>query len=345
MYIPNDVIKQLRGLNCEDVAARYGFVAKGHMIRCFRHEDRVPSLGFKGNYWKCFSCDIGGDAISFVQELFSVSFSEACMMLCSEYQIYIPEINSQKSSWKKSVIMLCHKGAPMDAMSVFDKEVAEFILQNTQLTKSGQSFLFDERKYNSSVIEKSNIHSVEYPNTLRNILINTFGVDRLIKNKVLKEDATYLTIDLPSLIIPYYDERNELVGLQTRYLGKDNRNYYIPRFKRICNSGIRLYNLQILSTVPFGGNLYITEGITDCLALQSSGYNVVAIPSATSIPLSDIGKLSNFNLFMISDQDRAGDESYQKLYRMMLRYGCILKKIMLPKGYKDYSEYYLTLIH
>lgn len=345
MRIPYDIVKQLHELNCEDVATRFGIDVKGHMAHCFKHVDRIPSLGFKGNHWKCFSCDVGGDAISFMQERFSISFTEACVILCDEFHIHIPENGYKNEAWKKSIIPVHRSSYTTDTVSVFDKDVAEFIMGNTQLTEIGRAFLIDERKDLCSVVKNSNIHSVENPNTLKDKLISSFGIDRLIKSKVLKDDARYLTIDSPSLIIPYYDEKNTLIGLQTRFLGDDNPNYHISRFKRICNSQIRIYNLPILNTIPYGGSLYITEGITDCLAMLSSGYTAVAIPSATSFPLDDLRKLRGFNLFMMSDQDKAGDESYIKLYRMMLRYGCILKKVSLPNGYKDYSDYYLNSLN
>jgi DNA primase len=267
------------------------------------------------------------------------------VILCDEFHIYIPENSDKNEAWKKSIIQVRRADYTADTVPVFDKDVAEFIMINTQLTEIGRTFLIDERKHLCSVVEKSNIHSVEDPNALKNKLTRTFGVDRLIKSKVLKDDARHLTIDSPSLIIPYYDEQNTLIGLQTRFLGNDNPDLHIPRFKRICNSQIRIYNLPILNTIPYGENLYITEGITDCLAMLSSGYNAVAIPSATSFPLEDIKKLRGFNLFMMSDQDKAGDESYIKLYRMMLRYGCILKKVSLPEGNKDYSDYYLNSLN
>ena len=90
-----------------------------------------------------------------------------------------------------------------------------------------------------------------------------------------------------------------------------------------------------------GSNLYITEGITDCLALQSAGYESVALPSSTSFPLEDLIKLKDFNLYMVPDNDKAGWDAYTRLYRLLLRYGCELKRIELPYKTKDYSEYYL----
>ena len=240
--------------------------------------------------------------------------------------------------------MMRHRVEPYDTTIVFDKEIAECIMDNTILTDSGIEFLERQRKIYSDVVRDTNIHSLDNMNELRRLLVEKFGYERLVKVKVLKENIKYLTIDIPSLIIPYYDECGRLIGLQTRYLGEDNPDYHIPRFKRICCSPIRLYNLPVLNRVKSNERIFITEGITDCLALLSKGYNAVAIPSATSFPMEDIAKLRRFNLYMIADNDRAGNEAFIKLYRTMLRYGCELKRVMLPHGFKDYCDYYMSII-
>lgn len=54
-----------------------------------------------------------------------------------------------------------------------------------------------------------------------------------------------------------------------------------PRFQFISSQKTRLFNLPVLNTMKFGEDLYISEGITDCLALLSAGKKAVAIPSAT----------------------------------------------------------------
>lgn len=344
MQIPPNVISELHNLDCEDVAKRFGIETKGHMCHCFKHEDRVASLGFRRNHWKCFSCDVGGDAITLAQEYYSVSFTEACVILANEYRISIPDVNNRTQKWKDSIMLLRQRVKPVDATTVFDREVAEYIMDNTYLSQSGIEFLENQRKISSDVITASQIHSLDDIINIKKELIAKFGVERLIKVKVLRENKKSLTIDIPSLIIPYYDENENLISLQTRYLGEDDSNFHIPRFKRICNAKIRLYNLPELKNCRQDNKLFITEGITDCLAMLSSGYNAVAIPSATSFPLEDLCKLRNYNLFMMSDQDSAGYNSYLRLYRLMLRYGCVLKHVSLPTGVKDYSEYYLRLL-
>lgn len=344
MKIPANIIQELHNLDCEDVARRFGIETKGHMCHCFRHQDRVPSLGFRKNHWKCFSCDIGGDSITLAQEFYSVSFVEACIILANEYGIPIPSVNQRSHNWHESIVALRQRSSPIDATTVFDIEVADFIMTCTSLTSAGIKFLQNERKIGVDIIDCSRIHSLDNMNDLRNNLVGRFGIDRLVKAKVLKSNDKYLTIDTPSLIIPYYDINGNLIGLQTRYLGEDNPNFHIPRFKRICCSQIRLYNMQILNKIEPGEQLFITEGITDCLAMLTQGYNSVAIPSATSFPTDDLAILEKYNLYMVADNDRAGMDAFIKLYRLMLRYGCELKMVKLPSGFKDFCEFHSKTI-
>ena len=93
------------------------------------------------------------------------------------------------------------------------------------------------------MIEFSKIHSIEETNHLKDIIQVQFGIARLKTVKGFNIKWKISTIDTPSLIIPYYDYNNNLIGLQTRYLGKVQPDFNIPRFKRICGSSIRLYNL------------------------------------------------------------------------------------------------------
>lgn len=342
MKIPKTIIEQLHKLNCEEVAKRFGLEVDNHKTRCFKHKDRIPSLSFTGNFWKCFSCGSSGDAIKFIQERFSVTFVEACKILANEYGIYIQEDTNKHINLKISISHLINKKSN-NTQVCFDKEIAEYIINNTTLTQSGISFLQEQRKIKNEVINSSKIHSIESTNELQKKLQAKFEKQRLIEAKVLSSNGNHLTINPPSLIIPYYDENENLISLQTRYLGKDNPNYHIPRFKRICNSSSRLYNLSILKTIGNGEQVFITEGITDCLAMLSLGYRAIALPSATSFNIEDLEKLKTYDLYMIADNDNAGNKAFIELRSLMLRYGCEIKDIKLPNNVKDFSEYYLLL--
>lgn len=342
MYIPENIVNVLHNLDCETVARKFGINIVKHQAHCFMHEDKHPSLAFKNNCWKCFACDKGGDAISLIKEMFNLSFQESCIILCEQFNIILPNsVKSEFDNMKFSKLRLTRQIKTEDNSLVFDNEVATSIVEFLTLDKLGKKFLLKERRLSPDIIKIMNIKSIENSNILKDMLLSHFDKQRLIKCKVLNESNNSLTINIPSIVIPYYDINNNLVALQTRYIGtRDN----IPRFKLICNSSIKLYNLSIISRLNYGDQLFIMEGITDCLAMLSSGKNAIAIQSATSIPEMELDKLSCFSLFMVPDKDEAGRKAYNRLYQFFLRYGNQLTRIDLPQNIKDYSEYY-TKIH
>lgn len=338
----DEALTKLRDLNCEEVAKAYGLEVKSHMTHCFMHNDRHPSLGFKNNHWKCFVCDKGGDAISLVMELCKVSFKDACIDLCSKFNI--PITASGKLSYHQPLRLTRHLFTPIqeDEVDEFDAEVANSIVDSLELGKEAKRFLFGERKLSERVISTLSIKSLEDRDTslkLRDRLLSRYSKERLISNKILKESAS-LNINIPSLIIPYLDEKGKIISLQTRYLKKSE---VIPRFKLLCHSKKHLYNLGILSKMNRKDRLYITEGITDCLAVLSTGNNAVAIQSVSSIPDNELCLLINYSLYMIPDQDKPGVNAFNNLYRSFLRLGSIMTKVNLPDGVKDFSEFYASL--
>lgn len=344
MFIPPEIIRELRSLNCEEVAIRFGMEVKHHMTRCFKHNDNVASLGFKNSHWKCFACDASGDSIELVRELFSLSFIDACTLLCEEYHIHIQRPANQKRNIRRFVVPARNYNSDTQITNPFDNEVADFILANSELTESGMKFLIGERNLSLDIVKVQNIHSVDTTEPLKSRLIARFGIKRLIDAKILGEDGRRFAINTPSILIPYYDEYSNLIGLQSRFLGPQNPSFPIARFKRLCNSQNRLYNLKIVASIDAASTIYISEGITDCLALLSQGKQAVAIPSASSLPFNDLQKLKNYRLTMVPDNDAAGSEALFRLYRFMLRHGCIVRKYSLPDEFKDYSAYYRSLL-
>ena len=153
------------------------------------------------------------------------------------------------------------------------------------------------------------------------------------------EYGAYFYFYTPCLLFPYYEQDNSLVGIQSRYLGEKKE---APRFQFLSSQKTRLFNLPILNKLKRGDKLYISEGITDCLAMLSSGLNAVAIPSATIQPLEDLILLKNYDLHMYPDQDEAGQRALMDLRRFFVNNYSTVKAEKLPEGVKDYCEYYIS---
>jgi len=337
MKISEDAIARYSSMSCEEVAERLGMDVSRHKSICFMHDDHNPSLAFFGhnrNRWKCFACDKGGNAINLVQEYCGFSFVEACAWLEQHFGSGVVD-----NSYTPKKIRVRKKNETDHIETTFSPTIAQAIIEECQLTQTGKQFLFDERKYDRKVIQTLHIVSIEKGDKLTEKLQKRFGLEELVKSGffTLSNAKLYLRFFTPCLVFPYCDENMSIIGVQSRYLGKESN---APRFQFVSGQKTRLFNLQILATMQNGEDLYISEGVTDCLALLSSGKKAVAIPSATILPEDDLYKLRYYRLHMYPDRDNAGDGAFAKLKEFYINHYAILIKETLPEEVKDYSDYY-----
>ena len=132
----------------------------------------------------------------------------------------------------------------------------------------------------------------------------------------------------------------QLVGVQNRNLVKGA----LPRFRFPKGSECGIYNLPVLRLLKSSEPLFITEGCSDCWAMLSAGHKAIAIPSATLLTKKDVEQLSTIHtqlsttFHMYPDQDEPGERLFLQLQQVLPN----LQHHQLPKGCKDFSEYYTS---
>ena len=85
-----DEIKQR--VKMPDIFERYGFETnRGGFISCPFHSERTASLSayHNGERWKCFGCGAGGDVISFVMQLYGLTFYQAVRQIDRDFSLGI----------------------------------------------------------------------------------------------------------------------------------------------------------------------------------------------------------------------------------------------------------------
>ena len=342
MTIPQEVIDRLNELHIEEVAIRLGLDVRKHKAICFKHDDHDPSLSFSvsKNLYKCWVCGVGGGPIKLVQDKNGWSFQEACVWLAGQFNIWCPENRADKKTAKRTIKKVTLKKKE-GLLRPFDEEVYAWLIDNAKLSDLANKFLFEERHFKEEVVFGLNIKSVSYSEKVLEALTNHFGEERCIESGLVRrsEYGRYFYFYTPCLLFPYYEQDGRLVGVQSRYLGD---NHKAPRFQFMSSQKTRLFNLPVLNTMNRGGRLYISEGITDCLALLSNGLKAVAIPSATILPLEDLVLLKGYDLHMYPDQDEAGQGALKELRRFFVNHYTTLKLEKLPDGIKDYCDFYTT---
>lgn len=338
---------KLKEIEILKVADALGLEHKRKSAKCFIHDDRNPSLAFntKNNTWKCYACNIGGDQLALVMKFLGKSYIDASKWLADRFNIPIPEDDGYRG-WtpaKKSQIKLRQKSST-NTNSSMDVEILSWIVDHAELSEIAKDFLFIKRKYKPEIVEELKIGSISYPVKLVNALVKTFGRDRALKSGIVKQyhSELYLFFQTPCLIFPYTDEEGNVMNIQTRYLGTNKKAH---RFQFLPSSPISIFNKPILKDITNDEPLYISEGITDCIALLSSGRKAVAIPSATLLNNADIRSLAPKNLYMYPDNDKPGELLYKNLSERLDIFGTLVMKLDLPKDCKDFSDYYNSKLY
>ena len=301
-------VKDIRAMPIEEVAAKLGIeVGRQHKALCPFHQDRHPSLhlDIKRNRFKCFSCGASGNVIDLVMRYMNVSFKEAVEWMTNGSVQF--EAKPQQTSYDKE--------KKMD-VSV-DTDYLNTLIRNPVINSEAAHFLYDERKIDPRVVRWCGISSISEPTPCWR-----FG-------------KTFY--DAPSLLIPYRDVDGQLISVQGRYLGNEDK----PRFRFPRGSHVGMYNKPVIRRLKPGDELWIAEGPSDCLALLSAAHKAVAIPSATSLTKADISLLreglpEGVSLHMYPDNDEPG----MKLFEDLKRWFPQLRGHVLPEGCKDFGEFY-----
>ena len=344
MNIPQDIIIRLNSLPIEEVADKLGIEVKKHKALCFNHEDHNPSISFSisKNIYKCWVCNVGGNPIKLVREKEKCSFQEACLWLSENFDIWYPQKRLDRNTFKRSPIKVSLPKRK-ETQNIFDEEIFKYLINNASLLDPAKVFLFKERHLSEAIVLKQQIGSIVNSNLIIKTLIKKFGEKRCLEAEIIRKynNNLYFCFYTPCLLFPYYDQNGNLIGVQSRYLGTNQK---ATRFQFTSSQTTRLYNLSILNNLKKGETLYLSEGITDCLALLSDGLNAVAIPSATILPTADLFLLKDYNLHMFPDKDDAGQKAFRSLVSFFINHYSIVQKEELPEGCKDYSEYHIKNI-
>ena len=174
-------IEKLRSLPSEGVAQRLGFKVERHKTLCPFHNDHTPSLTFKKNKFRCWSCGESGDTISLVMKVLNKDFLEACRWLAGA-----PLLSPQKGGRTEAPLSSSQgRGEPC-----FNPERYARFFERPWLNEEARRFLFEERRLDERVVSWCRLTSWR---------------DKL---------------GVPWLQIPYYDRQGKLIGVQNRNLVK-----------------------------------------------------------------------------------------------------------------------------
>lgn len=309
--------QKLRSIPIEQVAQALDMpVWRGHKALCPFHNDHHPSLSFnrRGNFYYCYSCKAHGDGIDLTRFMLNLNFRDACVWLSQTFGLPMAECTERHFAVRTRKIEPVTEPPTCKVDTVYLGN----LLANAYLSQLARHFLFDERRLDPTVISRMGISSIE-------------------RDVAMSYDCHQGWFRAPALLIPYRDLKGKVINVQARCL----RGGAVPRFQFPRGSHPMFFNLPQLMDLAPGDDLFITEGVTDCLAALSAGCKAIAIPSATLLKAEDIQLLKRYSgsvtLHMAPDNDAPG----QDLFRQMHDAFPAIVRHALPHGCKDIAEYFV----
>ena len=297
-------IEKLRLLPSEGAAKRLGFTVKHHKALCPFHSDHKPSLSFKKNKWKCWSCGEEGDTISLVKKVLHKDFLDACRWLADENNIILTEYKPEEERPPKP----------------FDASRYERFFERPWLNDEARKFLLEERRLDPRVVRWCRLTSWKDKQGVP--WLQTPYYDREgkligIQNRNLnwsKEQEAQGEQEAPRFRFPQGSQCN-LYGLPVLNFLKPCETLYIAEGCSDCWS-------------------LLSSGVK-AIAIPSA----TLLSKKDKEILSTLHSQLSTKFEMWPDNDAPGERLFLQLQEVLPS----LVRHQLPVGCKDFSDYYVSI--
>jgi len=321
-------------------------VMRRNRMKCVspNHDDTHPSMSIniRTNSWRCFACGAHGSVINFVMEACNLDFLPACYWLAESFNIQLPDrgnTNRYRNATPSLAKKISNSKVSGELQKEVDHEILQWIVDNGKLSETAYKFLYEERLIDSSVVDKCHLFSINSEEKFIRSLGQTFGFDRCLKSGILYRDSVgryHSHFIFPALVFPFYDYCGNIVNLQSRTFNPTDKT---KRFRFIKDYPLIPFNLSSLRYIDKDECIYISEGVTDCLAMLSEGKTAIAIPGASNYRKEFAEYLDGHIILMYPDKDKAGERLFDAIADSLRS---TLYRRELPVGFKDYADFHIA---
>ncbi len=308
---------------------------------CPFHEEKSPSFKVnpaKGIY-KCFGCGKGGDAISFVMDIESMSYVEALRFLAKKYNIAIEE---SASDFKEDQARQTEKESLQIVMNFAQEYFHRNLHEHPDGIAIGLSY-FKERGLRTDIIESFGLGYAldQWDGLMQEAAKKQYSLELLEKaGLILINEETHKTYDRfrGRVTFPIYNVSGRVIAFGARMLGSDkNQPKYINSPESLLyDKSSALYGLyQARNAIRQADMCYLTEGYMDVIAMHQSGIAQTVASSGTSLTEGQIKLIGRFtqNLTLLYDGDKAGIKASLRGIDLIVAAGLNVRAVVLPDGH------------
>jgi DNA primase len=321
---------------------------------CPFHDDKSPSFSVSPGkqFYYCFSCGAGGNAIKFLMEIGKQSFADVVLDLARRYQVPVKTLEPAQRQELQRQLSLREQLYEVLALTA---KFYEHALRQTD-GKAALTYLTEQRQLTQETIQQFQLgYAPAGWQTLYGYLIEQkrFPVELVEKAGLIvprQEGRGYYDRFRDRLIIPIHDLQGRVIGFGGRALGNEQPKYLNSPETELFDKGKTLFALdQARAAIAKLDRAVVVEGYFDVIALHAAGITNVVASLGTALSAVQVRQLLRYTeskqIVFNFDADAAGTKATERAIGEVadLAYqGEVQLRILnIPQG-KDPDEFLKT---
>lgn len=313
---------------------------------CPFHDDKNPSLNVYPDRqsYRCWSCNVGGDCFTWVQEIQKVSFPEALEVLATRANLEIPK---RSEAVKKSEH---HKSTQYEIVD-WAVSLMQQALRTGEAGEIARSY-FQARRLSAETIRNFRLgYHPENWTWLQDRARQRYSEKQLLSVGLIGEKQNghgFYDNLVGRVVFPILDESGRPVAFGGRVLPGGNiespAKYWNSPESNIFLKRKTLYGFtQARDAIRQSKSAVVVEGYMDCLACHQAGVSNVVATLGTAMTEDHVRLLKRFatNVVLCYDGDRAGREAAEKSISRFLALDLDLR-ILTPSDGQDPADFLET---
>ena len=318
---------------------------------CPFHDDKSPSFTVSPSkqFYYCFSCGAGGNAIKFLMELNKSNFGDVILQLAERYQVPVQTLEpDQQQEFQRSLSL---REQLYEILAVTTK-FYEHALRQPQGVQA-LAYLTDTRNLKEETIQQFQLGYAPVGwSTLYGYLVEQkrYAV-KLVEQAGLivprQAGSGYYDRFRDRLMIPIHDLQGRTIGFGGRTLTDENPKYLNSPETELFDKGKTLFGLdKARSEISKKDRAIVVEGYFDVIALHAAGITNTVAALGTAFSQAQVKQLLRYTdskqIILNFDADAAGTKAAERTIGELetLAYqGQIQLRVMNLPGGKDADEY------
>jgi DNA primase len=318
---------------------------------CPFHEDRSPSFSVSASkqFYYCFGCGAGGNAIKFLMELGKRSFSEVVLDLAQKYNVPVQTLEvsqrlelEQKLSRREKILEILALTTQFYQHALRQpegKHALTYVGQKRQLDpETIQDFQLGYSPSGWQAVYTYLVEQKSYPVEL----VEAAG---LILPR--RGGEGYYDRFRDRLMIPIHDLQGRIVGFGSRTLTNEEPKYLNSPETEVFNKGKVLFGLdKAKAMIAKQDRAIVVEGYFDVIALHAAGISNAVASMGTALSQEQMRQLLRYSesrqIILNFDADSAGNKAAERaigeIEDLAYRGEVQLRVLNIPNG-KDADEY------